>query len=175
MHYHEKISGAQIRTHDLWIRKRVCYPLHHSASHGIPNMDTTHACCPLCNAFVNSGNSPTSYGPGGTDTCSFPFTYNGQLYYTCVFAASTTPCTAWCPLSTTRVLAVCNEPGYGNMFSLNVQVYKMLHNFKHITFTQLRTNKPKGKQDTGTYISTYTVMACLDQFRHTNKRVQVHC
>jgi len=32
MHYDEKISGARIRTHDLWIRKRVCYPLHHSAS-----------------------------------------------------------------------------------------------------------------------------------------------
>jgi len=27
-----KISGSRIRTHDLWIRKRVCYPLHHSAS-----------------------------------------------------------------------------------------------------------------------------------------------
>jgi len=26
-----KICGAQIRTHDLWIRKRVCYPLYHSA------------------------------------------------------------------------------------------------------------------------------------------------
>jgi len=26
--YHDvKISGARIRTHDLWIRKRVCYPL----------------------------------------------------------------------------------------------------------------------------------------------------
>jgi len=32
MNYDEKISGARIRTHDLWIRKRVCYPLHHSAS-----------------------------------------------------------------------------------------------------------------------------------------------
>jgi len=25
-------SGARIRTHDLWIRKRVCYPIHRSAS-----------------------------------------------------------------------------------------------------------------------------------------------
>jgi len=33
MRYDEKISGARIRTHDLWIRKRVYYPLHHSASH----------------------------------------------------------------------------------------------------------------------------------------------
>jgi len=32
MHYDEKINGTRIRTHDLWIRKRVCYPLHHSAS-----------------------------------------------------------------------------------------------------------------------------------------------
>jgi len=32
MHYDVKISGARIQTHDLWIRKRVCYPLHHSAS-----------------------------------------------------------------------------------------------------------------------------------------------
>jgi len=32
MHHDVKISGARIRTHDLWIRKRVCYPLHHSAS-----------------------------------------------------------------------------------------------------------------------------------------------
>jgi len=31
IHYDVKISGALIRTHDLWIRKRVCYPLHHSA------------------------------------------------------------------------------------------------------------------------------------------------
>jgi len=31
MHHDVKISGAQIRTHDLWIRKWVCYPLHHSA------------------------------------------------------------------------------------------------------------------------------------------------
>jgi len=31
MHHDVKISGARIRTHDLWIRKRVCYPLHHSA------------------------------------------------------------------------------------------------------------------------------------------------
>jgi len=26
-----EISSARIRIHDLWIRKRVCYPLHHSA------------------------------------------------------------------------------------------------------------------------------------------------
>jgi len=32
MHHDVKISGARIRTHDTWIRKRVCYPLHHSAS-----------------------------------------------------------------------------------------------------------------------------------------------
>jgi len=32
IHYDVKISGPRIRTHDLWIRKRVCYPLHHSAS-----------------------------------------------------------------------------------------------------------------------------------------------
>jgi len=31
MHYDVKTSGARIRTHDLWIRKRVCYPRHHSA------------------------------------------------------------------------------------------------------------------------------------------------
>jgi len=31
MHHDVKISGARIWTHDLWIRKRVCYPLHHSA------------------------------------------------------------------------------------------------------------------------------------------------
>jgi len=30
MHYDVKLSGARIRTHDLWTRKRVCYPLHHS-------------------------------------------------------------------------------------------------------------------------------------------------
>jgi len=30
MHYDVKISGARIRTHDLWIQKRVCYPLHNS-------------------------------------------------------------------------------------------------------------------------------------------------
>jgi len=33
MHYVVNISGALIRTHDLWIRKRVCYQRHHSASH----------------------------------------------------------------------------------------------------------------------------------------------
>jgi len=27
-----KISGARIRTHYLWIRKRVCYPLHPTTS-----------------------------------------------------------------------------------------------------------------------------------------------
>jgi len=27
-----KIRASRIRTHDLWIRERVCYPLHHSAS-----------------------------------------------------------------------------------------------------------------------------------------------
>jgi len=32
-HYDVKINGARIRTHDLWIRKRVCYPLHHSPPH----------------------------------------------------------------------------------------------------------------------------------------------
>jgi len=26
------LHSARIRTHDLWIRKRVCYPLHHSGS-----------------------------------------------------------------------------------------------------------------------------------------------
>jgi len=31
MHHDVKIRGARIRNHDLWIRKRVCYPLHHSA------------------------------------------------------------------------------------------------------------------------------------------------
>jgi len=31
MHHDVKISGARIRTHDLWIRKRVCYALHHGA------------------------------------------------------------------------------------------------------------------------------------------------
>jgi len=30
MHHDVKISGARIRTHDLWIRKQVCYPLHHT-------------------------------------------------------------------------------------------------------------------------------------------------
>ena len=30
MHYNVKNSGVRDRTHDLWIRKRVCYPLHHS-------------------------------------------------------------------------------------------------------------------------------------------------
>jgi len=29
--YDVKISDAWIQTHDLWIRKQVCYPLHHSA------------------------------------------------------------------------------------------------------------------------------------------------
>jgi len=32
MHYDVKISGARIRTHELWIRKRMCYPRHHSVS-----------------------------------------------------------------------------------------------------------------------------------------------
>jgi len=32
MHYGVKINGAWIRTHDLWVRKRVCYPPQHSAS-----------------------------------------------------------------------------------------------------------------------------------------------
>jgi len=31
MHHDVKLSGARIRTHDLWIRKRVCHPLHHGA------------------------------------------------------------------------------------------------------------------------------------------------
>jgi len=33
--YDVKISGARIRTHDLWIRKRVCYPLHYTAPHNV--------------------------------------------------------------------------------------------------------------------------------------------
>jgi len=35
MNYDVKISGARIRTHDLWIRKRVCN-LHYS----IPKSET---------------------------------------------------------------------------------------------------------------------------------------
>jgi len=31
MQHDVKISSVRIRTHDLWIRKRVCYPLRHSA------------------------------------------------------------------------------------------------------------------------------------------------
>jgi len=31
MQYDVKISGARIRTHDLWIRKRMCYPLYNIA------------------------------------------------------------------------------------------------------------------------------------------------
>jgi len=31
MHYDVKISGSRIRIQDLWIRKRLCYPIHHSA------------------------------------------------------------------------------------------------------------------------------------------------
>jgi len=31
MRYDVKISGAPNRTHDLWTREWVCYPLHHSA------------------------------------------------------------------------------------------------------------------------------------------------
>jgi len=31
IHYDVKTSGGWIRTHDLWIRKQLCYPLHHSA------------------------------------------------------------------------------------------------------------------------------------------------
>ena len=30
-HYDAKNSGVRDRTHDLWIQKRACYPLHHSA------------------------------------------------------------------------------------------------------------------------------------------------
>jgi len=41
MHHDVKISGAQIRTHDLWIWKRVCYPLHHSASNKISEIEST--------------------------------------------------------------------------------------------------------------------------------------
>jgi len=33
MHHDVKISGFRNRTHVLWIRKRVCNPLHHSAPH----------------------------------------------------------------------------------------------------------------------------------------------
>jgi len=43
MHHDVKISGARIRTHDLWIRKRVCYPLHHSPSQ---NTTAPHVFCP---------------------------------------------------------------------------------------------------------------------------------
>ena len=31
MHYDVKNSGVRDRTQDLWIRKRACYPLQHSA------------------------------------------------------------------------------------------------------------------------------------------------
>jgi len=31
MFYDVKMSGVRIRTHDLWIWKRVCLPLHHNA------------------------------------------------------------------------------------------------------------------------------------------------
>jgi len=34
-----KICGARIRTHDLWTRKRVCCPLHHSAPVHSPQSD----------------------------------------------------------------------------------------------------------------------------------------
>jgi len=37
-----KISGARIRTQYLWIRKRVCYPLHHSASKYTRNIGLDH-------------------------------------------------------------------------------------------------------------------------------------
>jgi len=32
VHHDVKLSGARIQTHDLWIRKRVCYPLHHTVT-----------------------------------------------------------------------------------------------------------------------------------------------
>jgi len=41
MHHDVKISGARIRTHDLWIWKRVCYPLHHSAPVSDSILDTS--------------------------------------------------------------------------------------------------------------------------------------
>jgi len=34
LHHGVKISGARIRTHDLWIRKRVRFSLHHSVPLG---------------------------------------------------------------------------------------------------------------------------------------------
>jgi len=39
MHHDVKISGVRIQTYDLWIRKRVCHPLHHSAPHSCQSRD----------------------------------------------------------------------------------------------------------------------------------------
>jgi len=43
--YDVKISGARIRTHDLWIRKRVCYLLHHSGDKPLIGPRCDVPCC----------------------------------------------------------------------------------------------------------------------------------
>jgi len=60
MHHDVKISGARIRTHDLWIRKRVCYPLHHGAPGCIVNVyrcDKSPANLLTC--MINYNSAPT--------------------------------------------------------------------------------------------------------------------
>jgi len=52
MDYDGKISGTRIRTHDLWIRKRVCYP--HTESRWLYG-----------NTLASDANDPGST-PGGT-------------------------------------------------------------------------------------------------------------
>ena len=51
---------------------------------------------------------------GTAESCSFPFTSNGQLYYTCVINNSATACYAWCPLSNNTPV-VCTESTLGNI------------------------------------------------------------
>jgi len=59
-------------------------------------------------AVVNTYSTPID-----NNSCSFPFTFNGQLYYTCP-TIHEQPCTAWC-LNVNAVKIDCTKKAYGKL------------------------------------------------------------
>ena len=61
-----------------------------------------------------------------SENCSFPFTYAGQLYYSCAYDPAVSSCFKFCFLQN-RTLALCVPPAgiyadYADCISLTVEI-----------------------------------------------------
>ena len=69
------------------------------------------------------------------ENCSFPYTYNGQLYYSCAYNLSVSSCYSFCFLQN-RTLALCIPPAGTIYFTMRKSVFSFRPN-NYLEFNRL--------------------------------------